>query len=572
METPAPDTRVIAHQIRTYGFWILLVFSVIILAALLISRPAFMGIALLFPVTWLILALIALTRPVLSSTMAIVWATISTPAAPLLIVLNGMLPATLIALATIVPVMLLSGVYRFVVVVALASCTLLVPFSAQPYDFDVWVRLCITNYTVAAMVYVLVTLLENALATSINKSQSLEEALVSEQQAKETQSRFLATMSHELRTPMNGLLGLLESVLLKPMDESQRPTLETARRSGQMLNSILNDILDYSKLSAGKLAIEATPVNVPVLLEDVLNTYRPLAKEKHLPLELHVADTLAKQHLTDPLRLAQIMNNLLSNAIKYTTAGHISVEVTVLSTHDNSQTLAFRVSDTGIGIAEDRQEHIFEPYAQARDSDARLFGGTGLGLQIARDLATAMQGTLTLQSTEGQGSVFTLQLPLPICDTASTTVTALPYAVAPFKRRVLVTDDNEINRLVIGELLEGCGLTLSFASSGREAVTATESTAFDLILMDLHMPDMDGLEAARRIRTRHPHVPIVAVSAAVLEDEVAQAFSAGMNGHLAKPVTRERLLATLQKHLSHAKTYESQASEITQPATENITK
>lgn len=540
---------VVTQNLRQSGFKVLAIFSLTITLAIVVATPANIYIAALFPSLWLTLSLIALLRPEYDERVAKLWALLSTPAAPTLVILNGILPATLVSLATIFPVMLLRGPWRVISLLSLACCTFLVPLSDIPYDFDIWVRLCITNVTVAIMVYILVTYLEKSLIEISENSRVIQHALEAEKSAKQSQERFLATMSHEIRTPMNGVLGLIDTVLSKEINESQRPKLELIKRSGHILNTILNDILDFSKLAANKLVFEQIPIDLKLIAEDVRQTFIAKADENNTQLIIAVNSNLAKAYTGDPARISQVLNNLVSNAVKYTTAGQITLSIGVQENIGNSHRLRFEVSDTGRGIPSSQLESIFQPFEQANESDARLYGGTGLGLQIAKSLVEAMSGKIYVKSKPGSGSQFYFDITLPLFEKAETSISSDIGNDYQFSGRILVVDDNEINRIVASEMLSTLGVSVVLAEDGHAAVSLCRTEKFDLILMDLNMPGLDGCKATQEIRRTDNTTPVIALTAAVLPDEVTKALQAGMNYHLAKPINKSKLVGLLDIYL-----------------------
>ncbi|MEW9797274.1 response regulator [Alteromonas sp. CYL-A6] len=540
--------REVAQTLRLAGFRILLAFSLMITLVIIATSPENSAIALFFPLWWSAIAVIALQFPHLSQLCARTWAVISIPMAPVLIINNGLMPATLLPLATIFPVMLLRGGWRLMSMAILAGCIFLVPLYDGPIDTGIWLRLCVTNVVISILIYALVSRLEKALVESRNKSYELKLALEKERHASATQSRFLATMSHEIRTPLNGILGLTDVVLARPLDESQRPNLEKIQRSGLLLNRILNDVLDLSKLNAGKLLLETITFDLATLIDDCVTFYQPAADKKGLTLTQQVDERVVHAVSGDPTRIAQVLHNLLSNAIKFTKHGGVSLTVNVEQQMPDAQTLIFCIEDTGSGIDASVHEHIFEAFTQASESVSREYGGTGLGLQIAKSLVSAMNGEIWVASVPGEGSRFHFRITLPkasspLPETRSDSDDAHYYA------HVLVVEDNEINQLVARSLLEEFGVTVDLAANGQKALDKVRAHQYDLVFMDLNMPVMDGKEATRHIRRRYPDLPVIALTAAVLEEEISAAMDAGMNAYITKPVKRHDLNAMLATFL-----------------------
>ena len=364
----------------------------------------------------------------------------------------------------------------------------------------------------------------------------------SAQRAAETRYRFLATMSHEIRTPLNGVLGLTEVLLHGDLDPEQRQLTSTMQSSGELLRSILDDVLDFSKIDSGRLDLELQPVNLRQICTDLGRLWHGPAAERGVELKVTIAPRAPTWVRGDPNKLRQILGNLVSNAVKFTEAGHVHVIV------PESPDLVVQVEDTGIGLDEAALAHIFEPFRQADQSTARRFGGTGLGLAICRRLAAAMDGELSVQSTLGPGTTFTLRLPLHL-EEEPTLVRQAHAELRVQGRVVLVAEDNPVNQTVMRHLLERHGLRVIVSGDGDAAVREWEAHQPDLILMDCQMPICDGYEATRRIRAMGGTVPIVAVTANTMPGDRARSFDAGMDGHIGKPVRPEQLKQALRQWL-----------------------
>ena len=359
-----------------------------------------------------------------------------------------------------------------------------------------------------------------------------------------TKSEFLANMSHEIRTPLNGVLGLAQ---IGHRDSHGRTkTKETFARihdSGKLLLTILNDILDFSKIEAGKLTVEHIPFDPARVAEDAIAALAENANAKNLPLIVEKAGDLPMACLGDPVRISQILLNLLSNAIKFTAHGEIR-----LSVRAQHGKLIFTVTDTGIGITGVDLQRLFMPFEQADKSTTRKYGGTGLGLTISRRLAELMRGSLTAQSEAGKGASFELQLPLMITDLPlSVPAKAAPSGQRLSGLRLLVVEDNETNRLVIADILKNEDALFVMAANGRLAVEAVASAqgSFHAVLMDLQMPEMDGIEATLRLRQIAPGLPIIGQTAHALKEEHDRCIAAGMAATLTKPIDIETLVCTL---------------------------
>ena len=364
------------------------------------------------------------------------------------------------------------------------------------------------------------------------------------EEASRAKSAFLANMSHELRTPMNGVLGLVEALVAEGgLTPEQLETLGTVRSSGRSLVSLLDDLLDLSRVEAGRLELEHEPVSPERLARDVVALLSERAASRRVQLEVAVADEVG-WGWGDPARLRQVLLNLVGNAVKFTEDGQVRIAVA-----RRGERIRLSVEDSGIGISREAQERLFEPFVQADASTTRRFGGSGLGLSISRRLVEAMGGSITVDSEVGVGSRFTVDVPLP---PAAPPEPGSPSTTGPRPReglRVLVAEDNPVNQLVVRRLLEQLGAVVTVVSDGEAALEAVEDGHFDLVLMDIHMPRLDGLDAARALRARGSVIPIVALTASALPEDRRAAKEAGMEGFLAKPLDPEALAASLVRYV-----------------------
>ena len=364
--------------------------------------------------------------------------------------------------------------------------------------------------------------------------------------ANRAKTEFLATITHELRTPLNGVMGMVQAMSNDPLEDIQRQRLEIVRGSGQALLQIINNVLDISKIEVGRIELSPVVFDLKPVVEDLGRLYAALATEKDLTFDLEVDPSADGWSFGDEVRLRQVLSNLLSNALKFTDRGGVIAKV-----RREGDQLVFTVSDTGIGVSAEQAPRLFERFVQADASTTRRFGGTGLGLAICREIVKLLGGEISFVSTPGEGSCFTFHVPMPIM--------SAPQTVAPTvgesdnqALRVLVVDDNATNRLVLTTLLDQFEIANTAVDGGHAAIDAWAAGGWDLILMDIHMPGMDGLTASKQIRAREQamgqaRTPIIAVTASVLSHETEAYFAAGMDDCIAKPIEIGALLETIRR-------------------------
>lgn len=393
-----------------------------------------------------------------------------------------------------------------------------------------------------------------------------EQKMLQAQQSAEalarSKSEFLANMSHEIRTPMNAIIGLSSLALNKDMPGEIRDYLEKINSSSESLLGILNDILDFSKMEAGKLGIENSGFELGVMLDDLYNLFSARAQEKHLGFSIRVDPDIPNELVGDALRIQQILSNLLGNAIKFTAQGKVCVQVQLLERENSHARIHFSVSDSGIGISAEDQSILFQPFTQVDTSITRRFGGTGLGLAISHRLLQLMGGNFHIDSAAGMGATFSFELLLGVASgeliqknerrhierTAGTLSAELRKRGEGLRGcRILIAEDSRINQQVVKEFLKLSGVSVEVANNGKEALNLLEENSYDAILMDIHMPEMGGVEATEKIRQqiRYSTLPIIALTAGVTQEERERCKACGMNDFIAKPVNPEELIGVL---------------------------
>ncbi len=394
-------------------------------------------------------------------------------------------------------------------------------------------------------------------ASTDNACRLAEEAVA----ATTAKTEFLANMSHEIRTPMNGIIGFSDLLADEDLTEEQQEYLDHIRTCGRNLMQLLNDLLDISRIEAGKLHVETAVCSLDELLGDLSALMKPNATEKGIEFEVHRDDGLPMSIRTDPVRLLQCLLNLVNNAVKFTAKGHVHLSVYPLK-EDDGDHIRFDVEDTGIGVPPDKQALIFESFTQADGGNSRRYGGAGLGLAITRNLVELLGGEVSLVSRQDQGSTFSLTIPAGIeCGTTSTSQEDLLDAATAgdngfpqsneiaFGGHVLVVEDDPGNQKLTKCVLERFGFTVATADNGAQAVEKAENCDFDIIFMDVQMPVMDGFKATRLLRQKGITTPVIALTAHAFEEDRARCLEAGCDDYIPKPIEHETLLKIISQYV-----------------------
>lgn len=404
--------------------------------------------------------------------------------------------------------------------------------------------------SIMAVIAVIVSLFAFAYVTyELRRQQQLIARLnISEKKANEAaaiKENFLANMSHEIRTPLNAILGFTSLLQTKKLDGQTKEFVQTIQRSGENLMAIVNDVLDLSKIEAGMMRIEATPFSVRALVHSVTTMFKPKAAEKKLRLCATVSEEVPDTLEGDATRLTQILVNLIGNAIKFTSSGNIDIQITNKGITGNRISTGITVKDTGIGIAKEQLSKIFERFQQAEDSVTRRYGGTGLGLSIAYELVQLQHGRIQVQSIPGAGTSFEIVIPYTVAaaPARNNMIPQIPFKPPPDGIKILVVEDNEINQNLVRHLFTSWNLSFDISSNGKEAIDRLQQHSYNIILMDIQMPEMDGYTAVQVIRqTLRLDTPVIAMTAHAMPGEREKCLSYGMNEYISKPIKQEQLL------------------------------
>jgi signal transduction histidine kinase/CheY-like chemotaxis protein len=383
--------------------------------------------------------------------------------------------------------------------------------------------------------------------TELEKARELAES------SEKLKTEFMANMSHEIRTPMNGISGFIQLLSKTDLNEKQQKYISIIEASMKNLLGIIHDILDFSKLEDGKMELSLIQINPFTAFTQALELFMPIAKKNSISYHINVDKSLNGCVYADKLRTTQILSNLISNAVKFTPeGGRIDINITQISKNKDQMVVHFSVTDTGIGIPKERQKAIFEAFSQADSSTTRKFGGTGLGLSISASLVKMLGGELLLQSIPGKGSTFSFEVALKICEKEENII--LDALNDSEKQRVkqenvlevLVAEDHEMNTILIDELLKGYGINATFVVNGKEAVEILEKKTFDIIFMDINMPEMNGIDATKQIRESGNNTPIIALTANAIEGDRERFISYGMDDYISKPIDLDTLYNLLE--------------------------
>ncbi len=395
--------------------------------------------------------------------------------------------------------------------------------------------------------------LQEQIDERIRVEESLQAAKVEADQANRAKSQFLANVSHEVRTPLNAIMGMTELLRRTELDAKQSKYTETTYRASERLLGIINDILDFARIEAGRLRLQIGPFEPRQWAAEVIELMSEQTAAKQLTLTYSVAPDVPQRIQGDAARLRQVLTNLVSNAVKFTQMGGVNIALRVDRGMQDKPTLRCEVSDTGIGISADAQDKLFQPFSQVDDSTSRRFGGAGLGLAISKELIEAMQGELGVESRSGSGSTFWFCIPLDAIEPQQSLDAPLNARSTPeLSARILVAEDTDLSRELIVDMLTLAGCKVCAVESGKKALQRLDEESFDVVLMDWHMPELDGLTAIRLLREKAPasqrRIPIIALTASAMPGDRETCLAAGADDYLSKPFTYEALLAIVSKY------------------------